>query len=142
MTKTTMIALGALVAASAAGASAAQAGGINFAVHVGASNAGIQYVHGGGHVRALGPHEIRRALRHYGFYEIRSIERRGPVYVALARGYRGALYAVRLNARNGRILSQDIVWRGGRGGHHGGHFGGHFGGYHGGHRGVGIHFGF
>jgi hypothetical protein len=143
--KTTAIALGALIVASTAGITAASAGpagpagNVNFAVQIGTPNVGVEMVRSrGGYRHALPPHAVRRILHRHGYRDIRSLDRRGPVYVAVARGYRGALYNVQISARNGRILSQDIVWRGPR---HGGGWGGPRGG-HGGQGGFGIYFGF
>ena len=129
--KTTAIALGALIAAS----TAASAGPVNLAVHVGNQTPGIQLIHGrGGRHAGLPPHAVRRVLARHGYRDIRSLDRRGPVYVAVARGHRGALYNVQVSAHNGRILSQNVIWHGPRGGGHRGHRAGQGG--------FGIYFGF
>lgn len=135
--KTTAIVLGVLIAASTAGIGAASAGpaGVNFAVHVGNQTPGVQLVHGrGGRHAGLPPQAVRRILHRNGFRGIRSINRRGGVYMAVAQGRRGALYNVTLNARNGRILSKNIVRHAPRRGGHRGH--------HAGQGGFGIYFGF
>ena len=53
----------------------------------------------------LSPIQIRWALRQQGFRDIRGISRRGPVYVAWARSFRGGAVRLVVGARSGSVLS-------------------------------------
>lgn len=121
--KTTLIAAGALIAASAATVSSAQADNVNFGFYFGTPNAGIQFGPGYRHDRgprwsrpALSPWQIRRLLFDAGFRNVRRLERQGPIYVARAVSYDGFLYTLRLSADNGRIIAgHRVAWVGYRG---------------------------
>jgi len=116
--KTTMIAAGALIAASAATVPAAQADSVRFNLQFGTPNATIQFgtPHRGPRWQRhkLSPQDARRVLRNQGFRNIRFLDRRGSVYVARAVAYNGRPYTVRVNAYSGRIVAQYAVDRRGR----------------------------
>ncbi|WP_422384197.1 hypothetical protein [Roseibium album] len=75
--------------------------------------------HGGGHY-SLGPRQIRRSLRHRGFHRIRIIDRRGPMYIVKAIGWRGMPVKLVVDSRTAHIVRSRPVGHGRRGGH-GGH---------------------
>lgn len=60
----------------------------------------------------LGPRQIRRSLRHRGFRQIEILDRRGPVYVVNARGWRGHSVRLVVDSRTAQILRRQPV------GHH------------------------
>ena len=114
--KTTIIAAGALMAASAATIPTAQAGNVNFGLYFGTPNASVYFGPGYRHQRgprwhrqALSPSEVRRVLRGYGYRQIRFLDRRAPVYVVRAVAYNGRAYTVRVSAYNGRVIAQYAV---------------------------------
>ncbi|MET1412768.1 hypothetical protein ABVF61_10905 [Roseibium sp. HPY-6] len=86
---------------------------------------GWQGGHGGGHY-SLGPRQIRRSLRHRGFHRIRIIDRRGPMYIVKAVGWRGWPVRLVVDSRNAQIVRSRPIGQGRHGGYggHGGH-GGH-----------------
>lgn len=53
---------------------------------------------------AFGPREIRRSLRHRGYHKIHIVDRRGPMYIVNARGWRGAPMRLVVDSRNARIV--------------------------------------
>ncbi|WP_305986779.1 hypothetical protein [Roseibium sp. MMSF_3544] len=67
--------------------------------------------HGGGYY-TLGPRQIRRSLRHRGFYKIRIIDRRGPVYVVKAIGWRGMPVRLVVDARTAHIVRSRPIGHG------------------------------
>ena len=121
--RTTIIAAGALIAASAVTAPAAQAGHVNFSLQFATPHASVYFGPGyhryrgpRWHRQALSPWEIRRLLLNAGFRKVQRLDRRGPIYVARAVAYNGFLYKVRLSARNGRIIAERrVAWVGYRG---------------------------
>ena len=72
--------------------------------------------HHGKRFHALGPREIRRSLRHRGYHRINIIDRRGPVYVVKARGWRGLPMRLVVDARTAHIVRSRPLHRGH--GHH------------------------
>jgi len=111
--KTTIIAAGALVAASAAAVPAAQAGRVDFSFRVATPHASIHFNPGyrgpSWHRQTLSPPEVRRVLQYRGFRQIRFLDRRAPVYVVRAVAYNNRAYTVRVSAYNGRIIAQQAV---------------------------------
>lgn len=77
---------------------------------------GWQGGHGGGHY-SLGPRQIRRSLRHRGFYRIRIIDRRGPMYIVKAIGWRGMPVRLVVDSRNAHIVRSRPIGHGRHGGH-------------------------
>ncbi|WP_417678539.1 hypothetical protein [Roseibium sp.] len=115
-----------ITAVSLGGAASAQAAGAQFQVpeSVAVQKAGFRggrdggrHWHGNrpGHWGRMGPHQIRRSLKHRGFHRVRIVDARGPVYVVKARGWRGAPVRLVVDAFNGRILRKHVTRR-----HHGG----------------------
>lgn len=69
----------------------------------------------GRHYQKLGPRQIRRSLRHRGFYRIRIIDRRGPMYIVRAVGWRGMPVRLVVDSRTAHIvrsrpLGQQFHW--------------------------------
>lgn len=64
---------------------------------------GWQGGYGRGHY-SLGPRQIRRSLRHRGFHRIRIIDRRGPMYIVKAVGWRGMPMRLVVDSRNAHIV--------------------------------------
>lgn len=61
--------------------------------------------HGGhGWDRELGPRQIRRSLRHRGFHRIKILDRRGPMYIVKARGWRGHPVRLVVDSRTAQIV--------------------------------------
>ncbi|QDG75683.1 hypothetical protein [Labrenzia sp. PHM005] len=58
----------------------------------------------GRHHHAMGPRQIRRSLRHRGFYRIKIIDRRGPMYIIKAHGWRGFPMRLVVDSRNAHIV--------------------------------------
>ncbi len=58
----------------------------------------------GRHHHVLGPRQIRRSLRHRGFHRIRILDRRGPMYIVKARGWRGFPVRLVVDSRGGYIV--------------------------------------
>lgn len=117
--KTTLIAAGALVAASAANLAPAQAASVG--LHFGAPGFGVT-IYDRDHrrdwrrphrqVRVLSPAAIRASLRRQGYHRIHWLDRRGNVYVARASGFRNNLVQVTVNARNGHVVNRRVLaWR-------------------------------
>lgn len=52
----------------------------------------------------LKPRQIRRSLRHQGFYKVRIIDRRGPVYIVKARGWQGRPLRLVVDARTAQVI--------------------------------------
>ena len=108
--KTTIIAAGALIAASAAAVPSAQAHSVGFGLQFGTPDVSIHFrTPNRGprwHRQVLSPPEIRRVLRRHGFRQIRFLDRRAPVYVVRAVAYNGRAYKVRVSAYNGRIIAR------------------------------------
>ncbi len=67
--------------------------------------------HGHGHY-ALGPRQIRRSLRHRGFYRIKIIDRRGPMYIVRAIGWRGMPVRLVVDSRTAHIVRSRPIGRG------------------------------
>lgn len=118
--KTTIIAAGALVAASAAAAPSAQASQVNFSLHLATPHASVHFTPGHRgpvwHRHALSQREIRFLLRRAGYYNVHRLDRRDQIYVARVVSRNGFFYTVRLSAYTGRIIA---THRGDRVGHHG-----------------------
>lgn len=72
---------------------------------------GWQGGHGGGHY-SLGPRQIRRSLRHRGFHRIRIIDRRGPMYIVKAVGWRGMPMRLVVDSRNAHIVRSRPIGHG------------------------------
>ena len=123
--KTTFAAL-LITAGLAAGAQQANAGERHFSIGVSPSGLTVNAGHRGhgypswrrGWTRnhQLSGREVRRELRRAGFVRVFDLDRRGPVYVALARARNGHLYRLRVSAFDGDVLSSRIVY--GRRGRH------------------------
>lgn len=109
--------LGAILLISAGAASGAQAAPLSGNTMTGPGQAGLivnvdhrgrpgRGWHGGPgrHQQVLGPRQIRRSLRHRGFHRIRIIDRRGPMYIVKARGYRGFPVRLVVDSRGGQIV--------------------------------------
>ncbi|MEP3049084.1 MAG: hypothetical protein ABJL55_20640 [Roseibium sp.] len=61
--------------------------------------------HGGrGWHQELGPRQIRRSLRHRGFHRVRILDRRGPMYIVKARGWRGHPVRLVVDSRSAQIV--------------------------------------
>ena len=65
--------------------------------------------HGGGWhghrgYRELGPRQIRRSLKHRGFYRIKILDRRGPMYIVKAVGWRGMPMRLVVDSRTAHIV--------------------------------------
>lgn len=58
----------------------------------------------GHHRYELGPRQIRRSLRHRGFYRIEILDRRGPMYIVKAHGWRGFPVRLVVDSRNADIV--------------------------------------
>lgn len=58
----------------------------------------------GQHRHNMGPRQIRRSLRHRGFYRIKIIDRRGPMYIVKAHGWRGFPMRLVVDSRNAHIV--------------------------------------
>lgn len=54
--------------------------------------------------RELGPRQIRRSLRHRGFYRIKILDRRGPMYIVKAIGWRGMPMRLVVDSRTADIV--------------------------------------
>ncbi|MCX2725325.1 hypothetical protein [Roseibium salinum] len=74
--------------------------------------------HGGrwGRHHALGPREISRSLRHRGFHAIRIVDRRGPMYIVMARGWDRRPVRLVVDSRTAHIVRVHPIGR--RGGSH------------------------
>ncbi|ERP86030.1 hypothetical protein Q669_16590 [Labrenzia sp. C1B10] len=59
--------------------------------------------HGGRHYE-MGPRQIRRSLRHRGFDHIKILDRRGPMYIVRAKGWRGMPVRLVVDSRNANIV--------------------------------------
>lgn len=66
-----------------------------------------------GHHAHMGPRQIRRSLRHRGFHRIKIVDRRGPMFIVKAIGWRGMPVRLVVDSRNARIVRSHPV--GGRG---------------------------
>ncbi len=66
---------------------------------------------GRGH-HALGPRQIRRSLRHRGFHRIHILDRRGPMYVVRANGWRGVPMRLLVDSRTAHIVRSRPVGHG------------------------------
>ena len=53
----------------------------------------------------LSTQEVRRILRREGFYNIKFLDRRGPVYQVRAINHRGKRVGITVSARSGAILN-------------------------------------
>lgn len=120
--KTTLIAAGALVAASAASLAPAPASAASVGLHFGAPGFGVTIYNrdrdrrgwhrGRPHIRVLSPAQIRASLRRHGYSRIHRLDRRGNVYVARAVGFRNNLVQVTVNAHNGNVINRRVLaWR-------------------------------
>lgn len=109
-----------ITAVSLGGAASAQAAGAQFKAPetITIQKAGFRGGHDGGrhwhgerkgHWGRLGPHQIRRSLKHRGFHRVRIVDAHGPVYVVKARGWRGAPVRLVVDAFNGRILRKHVI---------------------------------
>ncbi len=108
-----------LIAATALTAVPANATGFTF--HFGNGGPGFSWGYGGpghgyrdrghrwGHHR-LSPREVRWMLRERGYYKIRFMDRRGPVYQVRAKKRHRAFVLV-ISARSGEILSRHRIRR-------------------------------
>lgn len=67
--------------------------------------------YGHGHY-ALGPRQIRRSLRHRGFYRIKIVDRRGPMYIVRAVGWRGMPVRLVVDSRTAHIVRSRPIGRG------------------------------
>lgn len=72
--------------------------------------------HWGGY-HQMGPRQIRRSLRHRGFHDIDILDRRGPMYIVKARGWRGLPMRLVVDSRNARIVRSQPMGHRGRGHH-------------------------
>lgn len=70
--------------------------------------------HWGGY-QQMGPRQIRRSLRHRGFHDIDILDRRGPMYIVKARGWRGLPMRLVVDSRNARIVRSQPMGHRGRG---------------------------
>ena len=62
-------------------------------------------------VRILKPRKIARILHSRGYYNLRKMRTDGRIYTVKARGRRGNLVRVTVNARNGRIINRKVLRR-------------------------------
>lgn len=96
---------GDLNAKSAQSALVIKAGHKNHGGHRGGGRHGGGFHKGHGkHFQAFGPREIRRSLRHRGYHRIQIVDRRGPMYIVNARGWRNAPMRLVVDSRNARIV--------------------------------------
>ncbi len=58
----------------------------------------------GWHNKTMGPRQIRRSLRHRGFHRIDIIDRRGPMYIVNAMGWRGVPVRLVVDSRTADIV--------------------------------------
>ena len=92
------------VPVSGLGAKAPVVSGMTMTVdHRGGPGRGWDRGHGR-HQYELGPRQIRRSLRHRGFHRIKIIDRRGPMYIIKARGWRGFPVRLVVDSRNADIV--------------------------------------
>ncbi|WP_299816492.1 hypothetical protein [uncultured Roseibium sp.] len=71
----------------------------------------------GGHgwnQQSMGPRQIRRSLRHRGFHRIQIVNRRGPMYIVTANGWRGMPVRLVVDSRNAHIVRSHPMGRGHR----------------------------
>lgn len=117
MLKTTLIAAGALVAASVVSVPA-HAGSPNFSFGISGPQGSIHFSTPGyrGHAyapwrqRALSPRAVTQRLHSQGFRRIHGLERRGHVYTARAQQRRGQRVRVAVNAFTGQVVSVRRIW--------------------------------
>lgn len=111
--KTTLIAAGAIIAASFATAPAANAGDltVQFAFGNGHGYHGYQNYNHYENRRFVSERRIHRILRHNGFRST-DIWRKGPFYVAKAYDHRGRAFKIRLSAFDGDIIAVNRIGRG------------------------------
>lgn len=109
MLKNTLIAASAMTMVAFA-AAPAQADGFYFGFYgnnggfgIHSNHRGPRYVQPRAVHRAMSRTQIRRHLRHKGFRHIHKISRRGGDFIVIAKGRRGHLVRLRVNAYSGRI---------------------------------------
>jgi len=113
-----VIAIGAGVSGTAVSAAPLPAAPMSFQAASSLPSAAVQpveYRHRAGkrHMhRKLGPRQIRRSLRHRGFYGIEILRERRHVYVVRAHGWRGHPVRLVVDARSAEILRRKPIRHG------------------------------
>ncbi|GAA0776916.1 hypothetical protein E1180_15075 [Roseibium denhamense] len=58
------------------------------------------------------PRQIRRSLRHQGYYRIKILDKRGPVYIVKARGWRGMPMRLVVDSRTAQVVRSRPIGQG------------------------------